>query len=60
MANEPPDYLREIAELKARADWYRQWADLAGSGDEREHRLGLAKLFEAKARALWGRGERME
>jgi hypothetical protein len=46
------DMLREIAELSARAQWYREWAKLAGHADERKVRLALAHYIEVRMETL--------
>jgi len=43
---------REIRDLKARAEWNRNWAKLAGNEQERLARLRLAEYFETRARTL--------
>jgi len=50
--NDPSDKLAQIAELKARAQWYRQWAALASNEEERKGRLTLAANFDAQVHAL--------
>ena len=44
--------IREIERLRVLADWYRGWALVSSSEDERRDRLGLADHIDAKARAL--------
>jgi hypothetical protein len=44
--------IREIERLRVLADWYRGWATVSGSEDERRNRLGLADHIDANARAL--------
>ena len=39
---------QEIEQLKALAAWYRSWAEVSGNREEREWRLRLAALVEAK------------
>lgn len=43
MPNETPD------ELRAMAEWYRSWAEIAGASAEREHRLALADCLDRMA-----------
>ena len=52
MDRAPHDPLREIERLKALASWYRGWAEVAGNPQEREGRLRLAALVDAKVAAL--------
>jgi hypothetical protein len=42
------DPVREIENLKALVAWYRSWAELAGNADERDNRLRIAALVEAR------------
>ena len=44
--------IREIERLRVLADWYRDWALVSGSEQERTSRLGLADHIDGKARAL--------
>jgi hypothetical protein len=46
------DTIREIERLRVLADWYRGWARVSGSEQDRTARLGLADHIEAKARTL--------
>jgi hypothetical protein len=48
------DIVREIADLRAGADWYRRWAELAGSDDERQARFRVAEAIERQIRELLG------
>jgi hypothetical protein len=52
MKDEPAVKVREIERLRVLAQWYRDWAGVAGSGDDRNARLGLAEYIDAKARAM--------
>jgi len=44
--------MREIEGLRVLAQWYRDWAGVAGSEYERNARLGLAEDIDAQARAM--------
>jgi len=46
------DRLKEIAELRANAQWYRRWAEAAPTASERAARLRLALELEKKALGL--------
>ncbi len=52
MFGKPRDVLREIADLRNLATWYRGWAQLAGNHEERQSRLGLAEAIEAQIENL--------
>jgi hypothetical protein len=43
---------------RKRAEWYREWAKLAGSPEEREERERLAEYFEQKVREREDRSQR--
>jgi len=44
--------IREIERLRILADWYRGWATVSGSEEQRLSRLGLADHIYANVRAL--------
>ena len=46
------DTIREIERLRVLADWYRGWALVSGSEQQRTSRLGIADDIDAEARAL--------
>ncbi|HUZ71749.1 MAG TPA: hypothetical protein VMU87_02080 [Stellaceae bacterium] len=46
------EHRREIEQLRALAAWYRGWAELGGSAEERQSRRLLAKHIELKAQQL--------
>ena len=52
MANDGKDLLHEIMRLKELAQWYRGWAEVAGSDTERAARRALADRIETELRAL--------
>jgi hypothetical protein len=52
MNDEQTVTVREIEQLRVLAQWYRAWAGVAGSDDERNARLGLAEDVDATARAM--------
>jgi hypothetical protein len=52
MDDQQAETIHEIERLRALADWYRNWALLAGSEQERTGRLGLADDIDAQARTL--------
>jgi len=52
MKDEPAVMVREIEGLRVLAQWYRDWAGVAGSEYERNARLGLAEDIDAQARAM--------
>ena len=46
------DRLRELKTLIELAQWYRAWAEVAGSDHERARRIALAELVERKIAVL--------
>ena len=54
MDNHEAETIREMQGLRRLAQWYRDWAPLAGSETERLTRLTFAEHIDAKARALLG------
>lgn len=48
----PTDLAQEAADLLNLASWYRCWADLTSSDDEKRRRLEFVAALELRARKL--------
>jgi hypothetical protein len=46
------DLVSEVADLMSLAAWYRCWAEITGSEQDKKSRLEMAVALEVKARTL--------